>query len=70
MAALRPIFLVVGALAVIAGLFFAAQGMGWIMWPAESFMLARGEWVTRGLLLAAVGLLLALRATVWRRRQT
>lgn len=69
MAALRPVFLVVGVLAMVAGLFFAAQGMGWIMWPAQSFMLAQSEWVVRGLLLALVGLLLVLRATVRRRRQ-
>lgn len=69
MAALRPVFLVIGALTMLAGLFFAAQGAGWIMWPAESFMLANHEWIVRGLLLALVGLLLVLRATVWRRPQ-
>ena len=68
MRALRPVFLVVGVLALLAGLLFAAQGMGWVMWPANSFMLARREWVIRGALLALVGLLLILRATVRRRR--
>lgn len=68
MRALRPVFLVIGLLALVAGLFFAAQGMGWIMWPADSFMLARGEWVVRGLLLALVGLLLVLRTTSRPRR--
>lgn len=68
MHALRLAFLVVGLVTMVAGLFFAAQGMGWIMWPAQSFMLAQGEWVVRGLLIALVGLLLVLRSTVWRRR--
>lgn len=68
MRALRSAFLVVGLVTMVAGLFFAAQGMGWIMWPAQSFMLAQGEWVVRGLLIALVGLLLVLRSTVWRRR--
>ena len=60
---LRPVFIVIGMLAMLAGLFFAAQGMGWIMWPADSFMLARGEWVVRGLLVALVGLVLTLHAS-------
>lgn len=68
MRALRPVFLILGILAMLAGLLFAAQGMGWVMWPAHSFMLQQREWVIRGLLLAAVGLLLVLRARVRPRR--
>ena len=68
MQALRPVFLVIGVVAMLAGLFFAGQGMGWIMWPADSFMLARGEWVVRGLLVAFVGLLLTLHASRRARR--
>lgn len=68
MRALRPVFLVVGVLALLAGLLFAAQGMGWVNWPKQSFMIAQGEWVVRGGLLALVGLLLILRSTVWGRR--
>ena len=68
MQALRPVVLVIGVVAMLAGLFFAGQGMGWIMWPADSFMLARGEWVVRGLLVAFVGLLLTLHASRRARR--
>ena len=37
---MRSIALIVGVLLLIPGLFFAAQGAGIIMWPADSFMLA------------------------------
>ena len=55
MALVRLILMVVAILAVVAGLFFAAQGMGWIMWPADSFMLADRKWVYNGSIIAAVG---------------
>jgi membrane protein implicated in regulation of membrane protease activity len=47
--------LVVGILAIAAGLLFLGQGTGIIMWPKESFMLADRTWARNGLLLAAVG---------------
>jgi hypothetical protein len=37
------------------GIFFALQGAGIIMWPAESFMLANRHWVTNGLIIALAG---------------
>ena len=63
MRALRPVFLVVGVLAMLAGLLFAAQGMGWVHWPATSPMLDQRQWVLRGALVALFGLLLTLRAS-------
>lgn len=52
---LRIAALVVGILAVAAGLLFLGQGTGLIMWPKESFMLADRTWARNGLLLAAAG---------------
>jgi hypothetical protein len=54
----RLIAKVLGALLAFAGVFFALQGAGVIMWPADSFMLAASVWISYGLLIAAVGALL------------
>ena len=69
MQALRLVLLVVGVLATLMGLLWVGQGIGLIHWPASSFMLDQRPWALRGALLAAVGLLLVLRGTVWRRRR-
>ncbi len=55
MAIVRMLVMAVAVFAIVAGLFFAAQGMGWIMWPADSFMLADRQWVYNGSIMAAVG---------------
>jgi len=47
---------IIGVLLLISGLFWALQGAGIIMWPAESFMLAQSRWVLYGLITAAAGL--------------
>lgn len=60
MAFLRYLFLIVGMFLTIFGTFFALQGAGIIMWPEESFMLANGDWVTYGVMIAVVGVLLIL----------
>ena len=52
---MRAIALIVGVLLLIPGLFFALQGAGIIMWPADSFMLAKSAWVLYGGLIAAAG---------------
>ena len=54
---MKSLITIVGALAVVAGVFFALQGLGIIMWPADSFMLADRQWVYNGAIIAAVGLL-------------
>ena len=51
----------IGALLLTGGLFFAAQGAGWIVWPPDSFMVERREWIGYGLAIASVGL-----AMVWK----
>lgn len=55
MGVLRTLLQVFGAILVISGFFFALQGAGVIMWPAESFMLANSQWVTNGSIIALVG---------------
>lgn len=49
---------ILGALLMLFGAFFALQGAGVIMWPAESFMLASSRWVIYGLLIVLAGALL------------
>lgn len=52
---LRVLLTVFGAFLLFAGSFFALQGAGVIMWPAESFMLANRDWVTYGIIIALAG---------------
>lgn len=49
---LRVIYLIIAALMVVSGLFWALQGLGIIIWPPESFMLADRRWTLYGLLWA------------------
>ena len=55
---MRLIAKILGGLLALAGVFFALQGAGVIMWPASSFMLAASVWITYGLIIALVGALL------------
>lgn len=61
----RLLVLVAGILAVLMGLLWIGQGLGIVMWPASSFMLAQGAWAVRGALLAVVGAI----AIWWSRRR-
>ena len=65
MAFLRVLLLLAGLVLALFGTFFALQGAGIIMWPAESFMLANGDWVTYGIAIAVVGVFL-----VWLSRRS
>jgi hypothetical protein len=47
-----------GVVLVVAGVFWALQGAGVIMWPAQSFMLQQESWVTYGIVTALVGVAL------------
>jgi hypothetical protein len=55
MRALRPAML---ALGVLMGLLWVGQGLGYIHWPASSFMLDQREWAVKGALVAVVGVVL------------
>ena len=52
---LRGLLLSLGILAVPMGLLWIGQGLGIIMWPASSFMLADRQWAINGAVLAAIG---------------
>ncbi|CAN5446550.1 hypothetical protein BH10PSE14_BH10PSE14_17210 [soil metagenome] len=58
MRALRPVMLALGTLAVLMGLLWVGQGLGYIHWPASSFMLDQRDWAVKGALVAAAGALL------------
>ena len=62
MAFLRIIVSIFGVFLLVAGSFFTLQGLGIIMWPADSFMLAEQKWVLYGALIAASGALLIVLA--------
>ena len=55
---LRAIELVLGVLLVAFGLLWTGQGLGIIMWPASSFMLADSQWAINGAITALVGAVL------------
>ncbi|MFL6733296.1 MAG: hypothetical protein ACJ8EY_01220 [Sphingomicrobium sp.] len=54
---MRLFALIVGVAGVLIGLLWISQGAGLIRWPASSFMIDQRPWVTRGAILAAVGLI-------------
>ena len=58
MRALRLLAQVFGVALVLSGGLWALQGLGLVMWPAESFMLADRKWAINGALLAVAGLAL------------
>ena len=55
MAIVRLILMIIAGLAVLMGLLWIGQGLGLIMWPSDSFMLADRKWAYNGAILAAVG---------------
>ena len=52
---IRSLLNLAGIAALLAGLLFMGQGMGWVPWPEASAMIGDREWVTRGLMLAVAG---------------
>ena len=61
---LSVVMAVLGVLATLMGLLWIGQGLGIIMWPASSFMLADRQWAINGAFLAAIGL-----ALIWQSRR-
>lgn len=64
---LRPILLVLGVVLTLLGLLWIGQGLGYIHWPASSFMLDQRVWADYGTAVAVAGLLLLLLARRARR---
>jgi ABC-type antimicrobial peptide transport system permease subunit len=55
---LRAMLLVLGILLILAGGLWTLQGLGLVMWPAESFMLADRTWAVNGAITVLIGLVL------------
>ena len=53
---LRGLLLALGVLLALAGGLWTLQGLGIVMWPAESFMLADRQWAINGALTLLAGL--------------
>ena len=47
---------IAGVAALLMGLMRIGQGLGYIHWPASSFMLDQRPWALRGAILAVIGL--------------
>ena len=47
--------LIVGALAMLAGIIWMGQGSGYFPYPAQSFMINQTPWIWRGAALAVLG---------------
>lgn len=60
MRALGPVLVVVGVLALLVGLLWVGQGLGYVHWPASSFMIDQRPWAIRGAIVAIGGVLLIL----------
>lgn len=57
---MKAALLLLGWVTLLLGLLWVGQGAGLIHWPASSFMIDQRPWVTRGALLAVVGLIFML----------
>jgi hypothetical protein len=57
---MKTLLLLVGIIVWAAGILFAGQGLGYINWPASSFMISEMKWVYYGGGIAIVGILLIL----------
>ena len=55
---MKALIMVTGAAALAAGLLFVGQGLGYVRWPASSFMINQRAWVYYGAAIAAAGLIL------------
>lgn len=51
---------IIGVLALMMGLLWISQGLGYVHWPASSFMLDQRPWAVRGAVLAAIGVLVII----------
>lgn len=52
---IRLILQVFGVALILSGGLWTLQGLGLVMWPAESFMLAEKQWAAYGLITVAIG---------------
>ncbi|MBY0519775.1 MAG: hypothetical protein K2P79_05045 [Sphingomonas sp.] len=57
---MKPALGIAGVLAVLMGLLWIGQGLGYVHWPASSFMIDQRPWAFRGAGLAMIGVLLVV----------
>jgi hypothetical protein len=57
---MKALLLVVGMVALLAGLLFIGQGSGYIPWPRTSFMISDVHWIYYGVGIAVAGLVLIM----------
>lgn len=55
---LKYVMQVFGVALVLSGGLWTLQGLGLVMWPESSFMLAQSEWAIYGLITVSVGVIL------------
>jgi len=63
---MKTLMLIVGVIAIGAGLLWAAQGGGYVTWPSDSFMIGNPDWIYYGLVTALGGVALVMMAR-WQR---
>jgi hypothetical protein len=51
---------VIAVAAVLVGLLWIGQGLGYVRWPSSSFMIDRRPWAIYGVALAVIGVVLWL----------
>ena len=54
---MSKLFFVIGLLILLMGIFWVGQGMGYIQWPANSFMISQNKWAYYGGGLIVIGIL-------------
>ena len=57
---MKMLMMILGIACALMGLLWIGQGLGYIHWPASSFMLDRRPWALRGAILAVVGVVLII----------
>ena len=55
---MKTLLIVIGVMAVLAGLVFVGQGSGYFPYPSYSFMIRQTQWIYYGAAIVAVGMLL------------
>ena len=57
---MKTLLLLIGIVVCAAGIVFVGQGLGYINWPASSFMINETKWVYYGGGIAIVGIALII----------
>jgi hypothetical protein len=55
---MKALITLIGVAALASGLLFVGQGLGYVRWPASSFMINEMKWVHYGGAIAVTGLIL------------